>query len=57
MEVSHACHLKTPVSEGAKLKKMLAEQMIDVVTLKETFKKKISEAWFREECCGLSDED
>ena len=35
MEVSDAWRLKTLESENAKLKKMLAEQMMDVVTLKE----------------------
>ncbi len=35
MEVSDARRLKTLESENAKLKKMLAEQMMDVVTLKE----------------------
>ena len=35
MEVSDARRLKTLDSENAKLKKMLAEQMMDVATLKE----------------------
>ena len=35
MEVSDARRLKTLESENAKLKKLLAEQMMDVVTLKE----------------------
>jgi putative transposase len=35
MEVSDARRLKTLESENAKLKKMLAEQMMDVATLKE----------------------
>lgn len=35
MEVSDARRLKTLGSESVKLKKMLAEQMMDVVTLKE----------------------
>ena len=35
MVVSHARRLKTLESENAKLKKMLAEQMMDVATLKE----------------------
>ena len=35
MGVSDARRLKTLESENAKLKKMLAEQMMDVVTLKE----------------------
>lgn len=35
MEVSEARRLKTLESENAKLKKMLAEQMMDVATLKE----------------------
>ena len=39
MEVSDARRLKTLESENAKLKKMLAEQMMDVATLKEMFRK------------------
>ena len=35
MEVSDARRLKTLESKNAKLKKMLAEQMMDVATLKE----------------------
>jgi len=35
MEVSDAKRLKTLELENAKLKKMLAEQMLDVATLKE----------------------
>jgi len=35
MEVSDARRLKAPEAENAKLKKMLAEQMFDVATLKE----------------------
>ena len=35
MEVSDARRLKTLETENAKLKKMLAEQMMDVATLKE----------------------
>ena len=35
MEVSDARRLKTLEAENAKLKKMLAEQMLDVATLKE----------------------
>ena len=35
MEVSDARRLKTLECENAKLKKMLAEQMMDVATLKE----------------------
>ena len=35
MEVSDAQRLKALESENAKLKKMLAEQMMDVATLKE----------------------
>ena len=40
MEVSDARRLKTLESENAKLKKMLAEQMMDVATLKEMLGKK-----------------
>ncbi len=39
MEVSDARRLKTLESENAKLKKMLAEQMMDVATLKEVLGK------------------
>ena len=35
VEVSDARRLKTLEAENAKLKKMLAEQMMDVATLKE----------------------
>ena len=57
MEVSDARRLKTLESENAKLKKMLAEQMMDVVaTLKEMLGK-TSEARFEEECHGLGYED
>jgi len=35
MEASDARRLKTPEVENAKLKKVLAEQMMDVSTLKE----------------------
>ncbi|MBO9398116.1 IS3 family transposase [Shimia sp. R9_2] len=41
MEVSDARRLKTLESENAKLKKMLAEQMMDVATLKEMLGKKL----------------
>ena len=56
MEVSDARRLKTLESENAKLKKMLAEQMMDVATLKEMLGK-TSEARFEEKCCELGDED
>jgi len=56
MEVSDARRLKTLESEHAKLKKMLAEQMMDVATLKEMLGK-TSEARFEEECCELGHED
>ena len=39
MEVSEARRLKTLEAENAKLKKMLAEQMLDVATLKEMLSK------------------
>lgn len=39
MEISDARRLKTLESENAKLKKMLAEQMMDVATLKEVLGK------------------
>lgn len=56
MEVSDARRLKTLESENAKLKKMLAEQMMDVATLKEMLGK-TSEDRFEEECCELGHED
>jgi len=40
MEVSDARRLKALEAENAKLKKMLAEQMLDVATLKEMLGKK-----------------
>ena len=39
MEASNARRLKALEAENAKLKKMLAEQMLDVATLKEILKK------------------
>ena len=39
MEVSDARRLKTLETENAKLKKMLAEQMMDVAMLKEMLRK------------------
>jgi len=39
MEVSDAKRLKTLEAENAKLKKLLAEQMMDVATLKEMLTK------------------
>lgn len=39
MEVSEAKRLKELESENAKLKKLLAEQMMDVSTLKEMLRK------------------
>ena len=39
MEVADAKRLKALEAENAKLKKMLAEQMMDVATLKETLGK------------------
>ncbi len=39
MEVSEARRLKALEAENAKLKKMLAEQMLDVATLKEMLSK------------------
>ena len=40
MEVADAKRLKSLEAENAKLKKMLAEQMLDVATLKEMLGKK-----------------
>ena len=45
MEVSDARRLKALEAENAKLKNLLAEQMLDVATLKE-MRGKTSEAWF-----------
>ena len=44
MEVSDTRRLKTLKSEDAKLKKMLAEQMMDVATLKEMLSKNVRSA-------------
>jgi len=44
MEVSDAKKLKALEAENAKLKKLLAEQMMDVSTLKQILEK-TSEAW------------
>lgn len=41
MEVSDARRLKALEAENAKLKKMLAEQMLDVATLKEMLGKNV----------------
>ena len=42
MEVSDAPRLNAPEAENARLKKMLAEQMLDVATLKEMLGKNLS---------------
>lgn len=55
MEVSDARRLKMLEAESAKLKKMLAEQMLDVTTLKE-MPGKTSEARFTAQGCGLGHE-
>ena len=52
MEVSDARRLKALEAENAKLKKLLAEQMLDVATLKEMLGK-TSEARFEAASCGL----
>ncbi|SIO07591.1 putative transposase [Vannielia litorea] len=52
MEVSDARRLKALEAENAKLKKMLAEQMLDVATLKEMLER-TSEARFEAACRGL----
>lgn len=56
MKVSVARRLKVLKSENDQLKKMLAEQMMDVATLKEMLEK-TSEARFREDCRELGHED
>jgi putative transposase len=48
MEVSEAKRLKQLEDENAKLKRLLAESMMDVSTLREMLGKKISEAQFKE---------
>ena len=55
MEVSDAKKLKALEAENAKLKKLLAEQMMDVSTLKEMLGKNF-EAWIATQCCGLGHE-
>ena len=52
MEVSEAKRLKALEVENAKLKKMLAEHMLDVATLKEMLGKTF-EARCKAESCGL----
>ncbi len=52
MEVSEARRLKALEEENKRLKKLLAEQMLDVATLKEMLGK-TSEARFPTTCCGL----
>jgi len=52
MEVSDAKKLKALDAENAKLKKLLAEQMMDVSTLKEMLGKTF-EARFKTTRCGL----
>ena len=55
LEVADAKRLKALEAENTKLKKMLAEQMMDVATLKEMLGK-TSEARFEEKGCGLGHE-
>ena len=55
MEVSEAKRLKTLEDENARLKKLLAEQMMDVATLKEMLGK-TSDAWFKEKSRELGDQ-
>ena len=52
MDVSDAKKLRALEAENAKLKKLLAEQMMDVSTLKEMLEK-TSEAWCAAKGCGL----
>lgn len=56
MEVSDAKRLKALEAENAKLKKLLAEQMMDVATLKEMLGK-TSEALFTAQGRGLGHEE
>jgi putative transposase len=52
MEISEAKRLKQLEDENAKLKRLLAEQMMDVATLREMLGK-TSEAQFKEMCRDL----
>ena len=52
MEVSEAKRLKSLEEENAKLKKLLAESMMDVSTLREMLGK-TSDAWLKEDCREL----
>jgi putative transposase len=54
MEVSEAKRLKALEKENARLKKLLAESMMDVSTLREMLEK-TSDAWVEEERRGLGD--
>lgn len=51
MEVSEAKRLKAHEAENAKLKKMLAEQMLDVATLKEMLGMEAGERHRSERTC------
>ena len=51
MEVSDARRLKALEAENAKLKKMLAEQMLDVATLKEMLGMEAGERHWSERTC------
>jgi putative transposase len=55
MEVSQAKKLKSLEDENAKLKKLLAESMMDSSTLREMLTK-TSNAQFKEEGRGLGDQ-
>ncbi len=55
LEVSEAKRLKALEEENRKLKKLLAESVLDVSTLKEMLGE-TSEAWFEEERRGLGDQ-
>lgn len=52
MEVSDAKRLKDLEEESAKLKMLLAESMMDVLTLREMLGK-TSDAWLKEKCREL----
>ena len=52
MEVSDARRLKTLEAENSRLKKILAEQMMDVATLNEMLGKTF-EARIATQCCSL----
>ena len=55
MEVSDAKRLKALEEENRKLKKLLAESVLDVATLKESLGKKLLTPGWRRRGCELGD--